>query len=108
MKRGDIVIVAVKGEYGKPRPAVIVQADEIEDIDTVLVCLFTSNREQVRSFRYLVEPSPENGLRAPSSIMVDKITIVLRNKIESPVGRLSPAEMADVDLRLALVLGLGR
>jgi mRNA interferase MazF len=108
MRRGDIVIVAVKGDHGKPRPALVIQADEIDDIDTVLVCLFTSNSEPARSFRYTVEPSPGNGLKAPSSVMIDKVTIVLREKIQGAIGRLSSDQMMEVDLRLAFVLGLGR
>lgn len=108
MRRGNIVIVAVKGDHGKPRPALIVQADELDDIDTVLVCLFTSNSERARSFCYTVEPSASNGLKAPSSVMIDKVTIVLREKIQGAIGRLSSDQMMEVDLRLAFVLGLGR
>ena len=31
MSRGDVVIVAAPGDYGKPRPAVIVQSDALSD-----------------------------------------------------------------------------
>ena len=29
MKRGDIVLAVARGDYGKPRPAVIVQSDDL-------------------------------------------------------------------------------
>lgn len=29
MKRGDIITVALSGDYGKPRPAVVVQNDKV-------------------------------------------------------------------------------
>ena len=32
MRRGDLVTVAVSGDYGKPRPAVVVTADALLDI----------------------------------------------------------------------------
>ncbi|PZU91773.1 MAG: growth inhibitor PemK [Chelatococcus sp.] len=108
MRRGDIVTVAVQGDFGKPRPALVVQADEIDGIETTLVCLFTSNREAAPSFRYVVAPAPDNGLHIESAVMIDKITMVLRGKCGAVIGRLSAAQMAEVDTRLAFVLGLGR
>jgi len=42
MKRGDVVICAV--DYGKPRPAVVVQSDLFNDLhSSVVVCLITSH-----------------------------------------------------------------
>ena len=44
MARGDIVIVAAPGDYGKPRPAVIVQTDAFpENHASVVVCQLTSD-----------------------------------------------------------------
>ena len=42
MRRGEIVTVAVQGDYGKPRPAVVIQSDWLAETDSVLVCLLTS------------------------------------------------------------------
>ena len=39
MKRGDIVIVSAAGDYGKPRPAVVIQSDRLRSMDSVLVNL---------------------------------------------------------------------
>jgi hypothetical protein len=36
VKRGDLVTVAAQGEYGKPRPAVLVQSDWLQETDSVL------------------------------------------------------------------------
>ena len=33
--RGDIVVVALQGDSGKPRPAVVIQADWFEALPTV-------------------------------------------------------------------------
>ena len=66
MKRGDIVTVALASDYGKPRPAVVIQSDWLDETDSVLVCLFTSTVRDAPIFRLTVEPSPSNGLQAIS------------------------------------------
>jgi mRNA interferase MazF len=38
MKRGDIVIAALRGDSGKPRPAVIIQSNRLVDVDSVRLC----------------------------------------------------------------------
>jgi mRNA-degrading endonuclease toxin of MazEF toxin-antitoxin module len=46
MKRGDVMAVAVSRDYGKPRPAVIVQTDALpENHGSVVICQMTSNIE---------------------------------------------------------------
>src|SRR5436305_823443 len=43
MRRGDVVTVAATGDYGKPRPAVIVQTDALPaGHASVVVCQMTS------------------------------------------------------------------
>ncbi len=108
MKRGDVVIVAVQGDHGKPRPALVVQSDLIAGVDTTLVCLITTSTDREAAFRLAVSPSLANGLRADSYVMMDKTTMVLRQKCGAVVGRLSDEEMDQFDARLALVFGLGR
>jgi mRNA interferase MazF len=62
MKRGDVVTVAVTGDYGKPRPAVVVQTDLLNDTHaSVVVCLVTSTLLEAPLLRLTVEPSPRNG-----------------------------------------------
>ncbi|MGH2608847.1 MAG: type II toxin-antitoxin system PemK/MazF family toxin, partial [Tepidiformaceae bacterium] len=95
MKRGDIWTVAGGGEYtSKPRPAVILQSDQFDEIDSVTVCLVTS--EEVGGFvaRILVRPTTENGLQAPSYLMVDKITTLRRTRLGQRVGELSAEDMS--------------
>jgi len=72
MKRGDFVIVAAAGDYGKPRPAVIVQTDAFPETHaSVVVCQMTSEIAEAPDFRVTIQPSKENGLRARSQIMAD-------------------------------------
>jgi len=37
--RGDLITVALSGEDGKPRPALVIQSDFLPETDSVLVCL---------------------------------------------------------------------
>ena len=61
MKRGDVVLVAVSGDYGKPRPALIVQSDLFADHPSVSICLVSSHLQPTPLFRYQIEPEPGNG-----------------------------------------------
>jgi len=73
MRRGDVVTVAAADDYGKPRPAVIVQTDAFPDRHaSVIVCQMTSDLTDAPAFRITLEPSAENGLRVTSQVMADK------------------------------------
>jgi mRNA interferase MazF len=109
LARGDIITVAAGGGYGgKPRPAVVVQADEFSDSEAVTFCLITSVFVDVPRTRLRIEPSPGNGIKKVSWIMADKIMTVRSDKIGRRVGRLSAADMAALDHAIALYLGLAR
>ena len=106
--RGDIVIVTF-GEFGRPRPAVVVQANELGGNTTsVLVCPITSSITERLPIRPDVEPDTSNGLRAASQVMTDKIFAVPRNRIRSIVGKIDPSVQDQLDQALLVVLGLGR
>ena len=107
MKRGDIVAVAAPGDYGKPRPAVVVQSDFLNDIHaSIILCLLTSEIVEAPLFRVDVAPSSENGLQKPSQIMADKILTVRRERIGKRIGRLEEQVMRELERALAFVLGL--
>ena len=107
MQRGDVVTVAAAGNYGKPRPAVIVQTDAFpKNHAAVVVCRLTSELADAPDFRVTVEPKPENGLRLRSQVMADKPVTVRRERIGQKIGRLGNEEMARLGIALAFVFGL--
>ena len=109
MKRGQIWTVSGGGDYaGKPRPAVIVQDDAFDATASVTICVFTTNPVEAPLFRIRVEPDERNGLRAPSSLMVDKITTVSREKLGSRIGILSDADVMRLNQSMLVFLGLAR
>jgi mRNA interferase MazF len=105
MSRGDLVIVAAPGDYGKPRPAVIVQSDAIpESHASVVICQMTSELAEA-DFRITIEPGPETGLRARSQVMADKPVTIRRERIGQRIGRLGASDMARLNVALAFVMG---
>ena len=104
MKRGDVIIAALPGDYGKPRPTLVVQADAFAALDSLIVCPMTSDGDTAGILRVPVDPDDDNGLRKPSLIMVEKINAISRNRCRDTIGRLSADRMAAVDLALRLIL----
>jgi mRNA interferase MazF len=107
MKRGDIVTVALQGDYGKPRPALVIQSDRLPPTDSTLVCLITATlRDDTPFRRHSIEPSPSTGLRTPSQVMVDKIFAIRRSKCGQSIGMLDQSSMRALGRKLALVIGI--
>ena len=110
MRRGDVVTVADRsGEFtGKPRPAVLVQNDLVDVLDTVAMCPITSvdPGPDVRRFRFELMPSDHLPLRVRSWIEVDKIFAARRRKLGRIIGRVSDAELARITRALAILLAI--
>ena len=106
MRRGDLVMVAVSGDYGKPRPALVIQSNLFDDLPSVTLCLVTSELRHAPIFRITLDPSPENGLRRISQIQVDKAMTVMRERIGGVIGRLDDATMLKVNRSLAVFVGI--
>jgi mRNA interferase MazF len=104
IRRGDLVTVSLQGDYGKPRPALVVQSDLLADLDSVVLCPVTSDLHNAQ-FRVTVEPNPANGLRVLSQVMVDKLSTLPRSKISEPLGCLDAERLKAVDRALLLVIG---
>jgi mRNA interferase MazF len=107
MRRGDIWTVSGGKDYaGKPRPVVIVQDDSFDATDSITICAFTTDQTDAPLFRLPVEPNERNGLRAPSRLMVDKITTVPKSKVGVRVGRLDDQDMLRLNRAVLVFLGL--
>ena len=106
MRRGDLVTVAVAGDYGKPRPALVIQSDFLAETDSVLVCLLTTTLRGVPLYRLSLPAGPDTGLHAPSQVMVDKIMAVRRDRCGAPIGRVDEAALVALGRVLALVVGI--
>jgi len=95
------------GDYGKLRPALVVQSDLFNDTHaSITVAPVTGTIVDTPLFRVTVEPSRRNGLRLVSQIMVDKVTTVRRQRLGQTIGRLEEDVMLRVSRALALWFGI--
>ena len=106
--RGDFVSVAMQGDFGKPRPALVIQADQFMEHSTVTVLPTTSMLVVAPLLRITVQPSAENGLLKPSQVMVDKAMTVKREKVEQAFGRIDLNVMVEIERCLAVFLGIAK
>src|SRR3984957_1510008 len=107
MNRGDVVTVPAAGDYGKPRPAVIVQTDALPAAHaSVVVCKMPSDCSDVLDFRVTIEPTESNGLRVKSQVMADKPVTIRRERIGRRVGHLDDNDIGRLNIALAFVMGL--
>jgi mRNA interferase MazF len=107
VRRGDVVAVALPGDFGIPRPGLVVQSDLFNETHpTVTVLPLTSEIRSAPQFRITVEPSPDNGLRLVSQVMIDKPMTFRRDKIRAPFGRLDDETMLRVGRALAVWFGI--
>ena len=104
--RGDFVTIAMQGNFGKPRPALVIQADQFNEHATVTVLPVTSSLVAAPLLRVTVQPSAENGLQKPSQVMVDKSMTVKRDKLGQTFGRINVNVMVEVERCLAVFLGI--
>ena len=108
MKRGNVIIVP-QGEFGRARPAVVVQTDELGDATTtVLMCPITSEVTEQLPIRPIIEPDERNGLRIRSQIMTDKMLAIRRERLRHVLGSIDLEASDRLDRALLIVLGLAR
>ena len=108
LQRGLIVTVAATGVYsGKPRPAVVVQANRwLQGHPSVTLCPLTSTLLDAPLVRIPVTPNPRNALTKASQLMTDKIFTVPTTSIGAVVGVLDPKRLSALDLALRAWLDL--
>jgi mRNA interferase MazF len=107
IKRGDVVICATPGDYGKPRPAVVVQSDLFNEThSSVVVCLITSHLNDAPLFRIPLPAGKTTGLKQQSQVMVDKVIAIPRNKITGRAGMVTAGPLKEIDKALRLWLAL--
>jgi len=83
-----------------------IQDDRFDATDSITVCAFTTDPTEAPLIRLAIEPTAANGLREPSSIMVDKITTVQRARLAGRIGRLSDEDMVRLGRAIVVFLGL--
>jgi mRNA interferase MazF len=106
MKRGDVISVAIQGDYGKPRPALVIQSDLFAEHPSVTILPITSELRDTPIFRITIAPNALNGLKNLSQIMVDKAVTIPREKCGNVFGNLEDTDMLKVTRALAVFFGI--
>lgn len=107
MRRGELWTAAGGTNYaGKPRPVLIIQNDLFDATVSVTICPLTSDPTEIPLLRIPLAPTAANGLIAPSSIMLDKVTTIPRSKLGVQIGSVSDADLMALTRGLAVFLGL--
>jgi mRNA interferase MazF len=107
MKRGDLVIVSLPGDYGNPRPAIILQNDRLDGkLESCVIALLTTSDEGAQILRVKVDPNTDNGLREVSKVMVEKLYSIPAHRIRQHIGALDAATMRKIDRALMILLDL--
>jgi mRNA interferase MazF len=106
MRRGDLVTVALQGDYGKPRPALIIQSNLFAEHPSVTILPLTSALRETPIFRVRVLPVLTNGLHVPSDVMIDKLHTVARDKIRETIGSISDEHLIEIERAVAVWLGI--
>ena len=106
--RGDLVTVAMQGDFGKPRPALVIQANQFSEHVSVTVLPITSTLVAAPLLRVTIQPSAENGLQKPSQVMVDKTMTLKRDKIAPAFGHIDTDALLEVERCLAVFLGIAK
>jgi mRNA interferase MazF len=108
MNRGSFVTIAMQGDFGKPRPALVIQSDQFNEHATVTVLLVSSTLIDAPLFRVTVQPDKINNMQKPSQVMVDKAMTVKRDKLGEAFGSAGDEVMLEVGRCLAVFLGIAR
>lgn len=98
----------MQGDFGKPRPAVVMQADQFNEHITVTVLPVTNTLVAAPLLRVAMKPGDESGLQKPSQVMVDKAMTVKRDKIGPVIGRMGADTLVEVERCLAVFLGIAK
>ncbi|MBO0906453.1 type II toxin-antitoxin system PemK/MazF family toxin [Jiella sonneratiae] len=107
MKRGDVFTVSTRGAAGKPRPAVILMADEfIRTNRPVILCPLTSDLIDAPLARVRIQPSAINGLRLVSDAMLERLGVALPREVGDRIGSLERGDLDHIDAALINILGL--
>lgn len=108
MKRGELITVAVQGDYGKPRPALIIQSDNFSEHPSITILPITSKIVDAPLIRITVSANEKNGLVTDSQVMIDKVTTIPREKSGGRTGEVDHTLLQEIDRCLMVFLGIAK
>ena len=104
MTRGDVVVVSLPGDHGKPRPALVIQSVQFANHPSVTLLPITSHLIEAPLLR--IDIGPGAGLDPPSQVQIDKSHTARRERVGGIIGHADAATITAVNRSLAVFLGL--
>jgi mRNA interferase MazF len=98
LNRGEIVKVIVPGDYGKARPAIVIQSQLLSEIPSIVIVPCTSELIDDCFYRPDIPADAQTGLRLPTQAMADKVTTVSKHRVRETIG-VAPAETLEAVMR---------
>jgi mRNA-degrading endonuclease toxin of MazEF toxin-antitoxin module len=92
INRGEIWSVAWTGQARKPRPALVMQAEEYRLTETDILALITTTENEASAVRLPVKADAHNGLQEDSFICLDKLMAIPLANIEKCRRMLSESQ----------------
>jgi mRNA interferase MazF len=105
VNRGDVVVAALPGDAGKPRPWIVLRSDRFAEHSRVTLLPLTSELRAESILRVDAFPSVGNGLRVTSQVMVDRSVSVPVQRVGKVIGRLDAVDMRAIDRAVLMYLG---
>jgi mRNA interferase MazF len=105
LTRGDVLMVVLPKELGKPRPAVVIQSQLLFDIPTVVVLPCTTELTEDCIYRPDVPHDEHTGLLRPTQAMVDKVTSISKRRVRDVIGRVNAATLQQLTQATQFVIG---
>ena len=106
IRRGDIAIAALPGDFGKPRPVLVIQSDLFDQLPSTTVLPITSHLVDAPLLRFSLPADSQTGLKKPSQVMIDKCMTMRRDRLEGPIGQVADSHMLEITRLLAVFLGV--
>ena len=105
IKRGAVVTIALSGDFGKPRTAIVLRSDHFNAHQLVSLVPLTTIRQNAPLLRIDIAPSTRNGLTTPSQAMIDALQSVRVQRISRVIGQLAAADLRRIARPVAMYLG---
>jgi mRNA interferase MazF len=107
INRGEIWSVAWTNIARKPRPALVIQAEEYRLTETDILALITTTENEASALRIPIKADENNGLLHDSFICLDKLMAIPLANLGKCYGKVSDEVMHEVNARLIKILGIG-
>jgi len=112
MQEGDIYLVEIPliggHEQAGLRPAIIVQATDIEKLPTVLIVPLTSKLKAADfPFTFIIEPDKVNNLDVASVALVFQLRAIDKKRLKNKLGKIEEAKLRLLKENLKEIMGFG-